>query len=737
MATAYVLNIGGDFGLAIELIRKISEPKSKSHPHITIRYVDVLSKNDFGDYVDKKVSKIEILEPGTFGVTSDLNQSNRTVFLECEAEELEELVHKPHFPDSVFHITLYDGNSTEYAKKLYNLVNSITWNFELPFEDKSPLSIIEINNKNKNKKKLSPSTIVYSDELVTLFYDLTEKELSYEFLNRLKDDEKLSFIESVVEHIKGLVRSFPKLQPKLVQTDLDLFSPPKNGEKSLMTSDVHSWLKPKVTEKIKSNAFFLTPPELASDVTRVALGYLESDEINFGDPSIGTGVFFASLLKNLNGKSLSSAMGIEVDLERANATSRRWHKKGLQVTNGDYLHLEDLEKRNLIIANPPYIRFQELKKEYANDLNERASDILNDKISGFSGLYVYFLILSYYWMEKDAIAAWLIPSGFMETGFGKAIRKYLTTNVTLLRLHKFDLDNAQFENALVSSTVVILKNKTPSSKDLVDYSYGGGLLTPSNRSKISLADLSESQKWSTPFLSKKENVDRLKLSDLFDIKRGIATGANSYFIMDTGKAAELNLPKECLKFIIPKANSATSNIIESEDDGAPIIPKLTVVFDCSIEQKKLIEKYPQLVAFFDEAESLGLKERTLIKSRNLWYKQEQRAPAPFLCTYMGRGSKNKNPIRFLQNKSEAIATNAYIMMYPRQPLKDFMDSSEENRDKVFKLLLDIENSTLSEGFRTYAGGLKKIEPTSLKAVSIDGPPDWLKEIVDIEALNQK
>lgn len=732
MATAYVLNIGGDFGLAIELIRKISEPESKSIPHITIRYVDVLSDNNLNDYDNKKVSKIEIIKPGTFGVESDLDQSNRTVFLECEAEELEELVHKPHFPDSVFHITLYDGSSTSYAKKLYELVRTIEWNFELHFNDEAYLSKIEI--KKKKKKKFSPDGNDYSDELSSLFHSLTGKTLSYELLISLNDDERLFFIELVVEYINVLIKPFPKLQQEMYQTEIGMFENEHSGGKSLMTNDVLSWLKPKVTQQIKNDAFFLTPPELASDITKVALSYLECDEVTFGDPSIGTGVFFASLLKNLNGKKLSSAIGIEVEPERANNTLRKWHKKGLQVTNGDYLHLEDLPKRNLIIANPPYIRFQDLKQSYAKDLNERASVILNDKVSGFSGLFVYFLILSHKWMEKNAIAAWLIPSSFMETDYGQAIRKYLTTHVTLLRLHKFDLDKAQFENAMVSSTVVILKNKTPSSDDIVEYSFGGSLLNPNNTSELPMASLGPDLNWNTPFHVEEKNINMLILNDLFDIKRGIATGANDYFIMEASKATELNLPRECLKYIIPRANSITSNIIEAGVNGEPVIQKLSVVFDCSIDEQKLIKKYPQLVDYFENAEILGLKERTLIKSRKLWYKQEQRDPAPFLCTYMGRGSHNKNPIRFLRNNSKAIATNAFIMMYPREPLKSFMDNSEENREKVFKLLLDIENSTISKGFRTYAGGLKKIEPKSLKRVSIDAPPAWLQEIVDIGTL---
>ncbi len=57
------------------------------------------------------------------------------------------------------------------------------------------------------------------------------------------------------------------------------------------------------------------------------------------------------------------------------------------------------------------------------------------------------------------------------------------------------------------------------------------------------------------------------------------------------------------------------------------------------------------------------------------------------------------------------------------------DSSNENM--VFKLLLDIENSTINTGFRTYSGGLKKIEPKDLKKVPILNPPSWLLRLVGL------
>jgi len=723
MPSAFVLNIGGKVGTGIELIRKISEPRSKSKPHITIRYVDVLSTNDLSPYENKAVSKIELIGAGSFGITTDLHQKNSTVFIECEAEELEDLVHKPHFPDSVFHITLYDGNSRKYASELLKVIRRNDWEFNLPFEKEVKLTKIEIN---KRKKKKANPIIEYSDDLHILFEKLFSKKLSFSYLEQLTDKQRLSAIAVVLNFLSDVAIDFPRTEIKITSDTTTKFVHNNNhNQHSLHPSDVESWFKKEVPENVKNTAFYLTPPELASDIVKVAINHLDDNSVRFGDPAIGTGVFFSALLNNLETKTLENGIGIEVDIPRAMNTQKKWNNKGLQVIDGDYLHLDELPKRNLIIANPPYIRYQNLCNEYSTELRQRASVILNDKISGYSGLYVYFILLSHNWIEENGISAWLIPSEFMENNFGYAIRKYLTNKVQLLQLHRFDDDKVQFENAFVSSTVVIFKNTKPNDSISIKLSKGNSLSSPVTEYSCTTTQLSNASKWSVPLREEVHNENKLILNDIFNIKRGIATGANSYFIMEESIAKERGIPPICLKHIIPKANSVDTNIIEASSDGTPLLNKTFVVFDSDIEEQELLSNYPDIKEYLDTADELELKSRTLIRRRNPWYKQEQRLPAPFLCTYMGRGSDTKSPIRFVKNNSKAISTNSFIMLYPKPELMNFIKQSKENAQRVFDLLLDIEQNTIASSFRTYSGGLKKVEPSDLKRVIIHSPPDWL------------
>lgn len=86
------------------------------------------------------------------------------------------------------------------------------------------------------------------------------------------------------------------------------------------------------------------------------------------------------------------------------------------------------------------------------------------KISGLAGLYCYFLILSERWLAEGALSCWLIPSEFMDVNYGKAVKQYLLECVDLLCVHKFKADDVQFDDALVSSTIVFFRKGKPSEK---------------------------------------------------------------------------------------------------------------------------------------------------------------------------------------------------------------------------------------------------------------------------------
>jgi len=166
------------------------------------------------------------------------------------------------------------------------------------------------------------------------------------------------------------------------------------------------------------------------------------------------------------------------------------------------------------------------------------------RLSGLAGLYCYFMGLSYAWMADNCIAGWLIPSEFMDVNYGEGVKRYLLHRVTLLRIHRFNPNDVQFADALVSSAIVWFRSAPPPRDHYVTFSFGGSILDPKVSRSISAKALVYEPKWTCfPDLDSRSGQVVPTISDFFQIKRGIATGCNDYFILDANEVASRGLTK--------------------------------------------------------------------------------------------------------------------------------------------------------------------------------------------------
>jgi adenine-specific DNA-methyltransferase len=463
---------------------------------------------------------------------------------------------------------------------------------------------------------------------------------------------------------------------------------------------------------------FATPPELALSIARYVRDIAGQGAVRFLDPAIGTGSFYSAIRQTFPADAIETATGIELDSAFAEAAENLWSRSGLSIVRGDFTKQPPQSRYNLVLTNPPYVRHHHLSATEKNRLKTRLAQSLFTEISGLAGLYCYFLLLSHDWMEEEGLAVWLIPSEFMDVNYGSALRRYLCERVTLLHIHRFCPTDAQFTDALVSSAIVVFRKAPPPPGHRARFSFAGSIENPQSEAQVPLETLRHSRKWTQfPARTDVDKTDELRLGDIFYIKRGLATGSNDFFILNSQQIHEWKIPRQFLKPILPGPRHVTADIVEANPDGSPAVFPQLYLLDCSEPEEKIKTRWPRFYEYLRKGRKEEIAASYLASHRAPWYSQEQRPPAPFLCTYMGRSRNGKHPFRFIWNRSQATAHNVYLMLYPKGPLQAALQKHPELEQQVFNTLRSITPAELISEGRVYGGGLHKVEPKELAQIS--------------------
>jgi hypothetical protein len=321
------------------------------------------------------------------------------------------------------------------------------------------------------------------------------------------------------------------------------------------------------------------------------------------------------------------------------------------------------------------------------------------------------------WLCDGGIAGIVVPSEFMDVGYGSQVKQVLLQEVTLIRTHRFDPNDVQFGDAVVSTAIVWFKKEKPPADHKVRFSFGGTQEKPSIAKDISASVLARTAKWTRfPKHGAERKYNGYRLGDLFEIKRGIVTGANDFFIVDSAKAQSHKLPARYLRPILPIARHIVGDEIEADSSGAPLLgARSLMLIDCNRSEREIAQKAPALWAYLQS----GIRDVAkgyICRSRKLWYAQERRAPAPIVATSSGRSDNGRRPFRFMLNRSLAIATNTLLMLYPKPILGSRFTGNAKALRPLLQAMNRIDREILLRHSHVYGGGMHKMEPGELASI---------------------
>jgi adenine-specific DNA-methyltransferase len=430
------------------------------------------------------------------------------------------------------------------------------------------------------------------------------------------------------------------------------------------------------------------------------------------DPAFGLGVF-ARAIRQTNKECSIKGFDIDENILRQ-AANIFDNEKNTSIQLKDYMFNDWENRYDGIICNPPYFKFHDY--DNLTTLKE-IEEKLGLKLNGFTNLYSLFLLKSAYQLNVGGRAAYIIPSEFLNSDYGKLVKSYLIKNKLLRYIIIFDFEENVFDDALTTASILLFANDNEKSEvefiniktldELFDLQKKFSAYPKiKSENAIAFSKLNPEIKWRAYY--QEQNATRFKnlvpFSNFGKVVRGIATGANEYFTFNQSKAKQFNIDEKYLLSCITKSVDIDGAFFTTSDfENLKKQDKFIYLLNATEPTEPSVKKY------LAKGEAEEVHKKFLTASRNPWHTLENRKPSPIWVSVF-----NRNGLRFIRNEAKISNLTTFHCIY----LNMF---SEPKVDLLFAYLLtDISKDIFNDNRREYGNGLQKFEPNDInKALMVD------------------
>lgn len=327
-------------------------------------------------------------------------------------------------------------------------------------------------------------------------------------------------------------------------------------------------------EKLRGG--FYTPDEIAEFILRWAVN--GGGDLDILEPGCGEGVF----LKHIKNKKIkfNSLTAIELNKEEAEK-ARNINLEKTEVITGDFLaYCNSTDKKfNVIIGNPPYIRYQ-----YQDEEQKKEAELLFSKAglkyNRLSNLWASFVMGSILMLKETGKIGFVLPAEILQVSFAKQLRVYLAKHFNKINIISFKklvfID--QNGNKIQQEVILLLCEKNENGSHLIEHLEVNDIeglksidvaVLKSPKKRIDF----KSNKWTFYFLSQKEIdfIERLlhqkkipPLRNYAKVEVGMTTGSNAFFTVPEDTVREYEL-QEYAEPMVGRSVQVSSIIFTKQD----------------------------------------------------------------------------------------------------------------------------------------------------------------------------
>lgn len=399
------------------------------------------------------------------------------------------------------------------------------------------------------------------------------------------------------------------------------------------------------------------------NVSRFMCRWACADAKKMLDPAVGNSVFFKHTKELNEGCNL---VGYEIDNQVLDYFGNPTNAK---IKNMDYLLNDWNDQFDAIVCNPPYNRFQSIANR------SKILDIIflhtGIRYSSYTNLCILFLIKSIHQLSNAGRLAYIIPSEFLNSKYGTAVKQLILEQKLLHSIINFRNDQEMFFNATTTSCILLLNHEPKDTITFYNLEKISDLkLIEEGKSLpgctyVKYDDISAKEKWRAHINQEKENefFNLTDVSKYCSVSRGIATGANKFFCLNLSEIESNNIDKKFISKCVCRSADVKSPIFTSDDFNLLSSSNKTVYL---LDVKEAVEG--GLASYIGKGENTGINKKYLPANRNPWYSMEQRGIAPIWVT-----SACRNKIKFVRNIAGVKSLTTFHSIFIREDFRDYVD----------------------------------------------------------------
>lgn len=476
---------------------------------------------------------------------------------------------------------------------------------------------------------------------------------------------------------------------------------------------------------------YYTPDMISEFITEWAIRTTTDSVL---EPSCGDGSFLNAVVNRYDALGASAeqiknnVIGIELDEIEA----KKAEQYGTTVICKDFFtyYQDSIEGQvlfDVIVGNPPFIRYQNFTEEY----RKVAFELMNKhgfKPNRLTNIWLPFLVLSCKALKPNGRVGMVIPAELFQVDYAAEARQFLSNffdKLTIVTFKRLVFDNIQQE-------VILLLGERGCAKHGISVVELDGIedLIEQGQACLENTELKEldhsKDKWVKYYLSNEElellkrlnNDQRISnVAELFEVNVGLVSGENDFFVVNQDVITKFGLQDSVVP-IISRSEQLRGTILTDKDYSDLIALGKKVFFfapgNCEFET--LDEKTKKYILWGEEK---GYNKNYKCRIRPKWYHVAQSWCADAFLIRQA----NKYP-RMILNEKKTLVTDTLHKVR-------FLDGVQGSQ--VTAAFLNTYTFALSETLgRSYGGGVLTFEPGEMRKFRI---PMIMADRLDLQKID--